>query len=281
MSQILDELKRARSKNLSQGDDGKPELSMSELLSGMVNQEFFFHHQPIIDLISGIQVGSEMLIRWVRHGEVLAPMWFMPMIERHGLITELDQFVIDRFIEIPWSETVKPDFKYRVFMNISAQSFIDREFNSRVAKATELMLNNGIIPVMELSERTTCELDFVTHQIDMLHKQGVEIALDDFGIGYSSLSRLIELPINILKIDRGIIKMIGKSTRAEAITDAIFRMSKELAIKVVAEGVETEAQSNWLYEHGQCWAQGFYYARPTLAGYVHVDKHEEPADQPI
>jgi sensor c-di-GMP phosphodiesterase-like protein len=277
MSQIIDELKRTHSKNLSQGDEGKPELSMSELLSGMVNQEFFFHHQPIIDLMNGIQVGSEMLIRWVRRGEVLAPMWFMPMIERHGLNTELDQYVIDRFIEIPWAETVKPDFKYRVFMNISAQSFIDPEFTHRVIKATENMQQNGIVPVMELSERTNCDIDFIANQMGDLHRRGVEIAMDDFGVGYSSLARLIELPINILKIDRGIVKMIGKSLQAESVTHAIFRMAKELNIKVVAEGVETEAQSNWLYQHGQCWAQGFYYARPTLAGYANHHNYDVPA----
>jgi sensor c-di-GMP phosphodiesterase-like protein len=276
MSQILDEMKRTRSKNISGGDDGKPELSMSELLASMVNQEFFFHHQPIIDLISGIQVGSEMLIRWVRKGEILAPMWFMPMIERHGLLTELDQYVIDRFIEIPWAETVKPDYKYRVFMNISAQSFIDPGFIIRITKATEDMRRNGIIPVMELTERTTCEIDFITKQMASLHDSGAEIALDDFGVGYSSLSRLIELPVDILKIDRGIIKLIGLSARAEAITHAVFRMSKELNIKVIAEGVETENQSNWLFEHGQCWAQGFYFARPTLAGFVtNADNHSD------
>jgi sensor c-di-GMP phosphodiesterase-like protein len=276
MSQIIDELKRTHSKNLSQGDEGKPELSMSELLSGMVNQDFFFHHQPIIDLITDLQIGSEMLIRWVRRGEVLAPMWFMPMIERHGLNTELDQYVIDRFIEIPWAETVKPDFKYRVFINISAQSFFDPEFTSRVISATKTMQSYGIIPVMELSERTNCEIDFILKQMGDLHNRGVEIAMDDFGVGYSSLSRLIELPIDIIKIDRGIIKLIGKSSRAEAITHAVFRMSKELGIKVVAEGVETEAQSNWLYEYGQCWAQGFYYARPTLAGYLQQKSIEVP-----
>ena len=267
MSHILDELRKAKTKTFS-GDEGKPELSMAELLAGMVNQEFFFHHQPIMDLLTGIQIGSEMLIRWVRHGEVLAPMWFMPMIERHGLITELDQYVIDRFSEIPWEQTVKPDFNYRVFINISAQSFMNPDFISCVSTATERMQDNGVIPVLELSERSTCEIGFIKIQMGNMHLHGVEIALDDFGIGYSSLSRLIELPVDILKIDRSIISSIGQSHRAEIITRSIFQMAKDLNIKVIAEGVETEGQSNWLATHGQCWAQGFYYARPTLAGFA-------------
>jgi sensor c-di-GMP phosphodiesterase-like protein len=209
-----------------------------------------------------------MLIRWVRHGEVLAPMWFMPMIERHGLITELDQYVIDRFTEIPWAQTVKPDFKYRVFINISAQSFMNPDFINCVTVATEKMQDNGIIPVLELSERTSCEIGFIKIQMENMHLRGVEIALDDFGIGYSSLSRLIELPIDILKIDRSIISSIGQSRRAEIITRSIFQMANDMNMKVIAEGVETEGQSNWLATHGQCWAQGFYYARPTLAGFT-------------
>jgi sensor c-di-GMP phosphodiesterase-like protein len=267
MSQLIDELKRSNN-HPNQGDEGKPELSMSELLSGMVNREFFFHHQPIIDLHSGIPVGSEMLIRWVRRGEVLAPMWFMPMIERHGLNRELDKFVIDRFAEIPWPLTVKPDYRYRVFINVSAQSFIDPDFTICVMKAMENMQVNSVIPVLELSERNSCEIEFFKTQIKYLHDRGVEIALDDFGVGYSSISRLIELPIDILKIDRSIISQIGYSDRAESITQAIFKMANDLGMKIVAEGVETETQSNWLVKSGQCWAQGFYYARPTLVGFI-------------
>jgi sensor c-di-GMP phosphodiesterase-like protein len=279
MSHILEELRKNQTKNFSPGDEGKPELSMAELLAGMVNQEFFFHHQPIIDLLSGIQIGSEMLIRWVRRGEVLAPMWFMPMIERHRLTTELDQYVVDRFSEIPWTQTVKPDFKYRVFINITAQSFMNPDFVHCVTDATENMQDNGIIPVLELSERTNCEIGFIKIQMGNLHLRGVEIALDDFGIGYSSLSRLIELPVDILKIDRSIISAIGQSHRAEVITRAIFHMAKDLNMKVIAEGVETESQSNWLASLGQCWAQGFYYARPTLAGFTPNTPINLPAKQ--
>jgi EAL domain-containing protein (putative c-di-GMP-specific phosphodiesterase class I) len=268
MSQLLDELMRSNTKGISSGDEGKPELSMSELLAGMVNREFFFHHQPIIDLASGMQIGSEMLMRWIRRGEVLAPMWFMPMIERHALTTELDHYVVDRFSEIPWEQTVRPNFLYRVFMNISAQSFIDPNFLNNITEAAKLMEKNGILPVLELSERTSCEIDYVKKQMFQLHDQGIEIALDDFGIGYSSMSRLIDLPVDILKIDRSIICLIGKSARAETITRSIFDLSRSLNIKIVAEGVETEVQANWLAQSGPCWVQGFYYARPTLVGFV-------------
>jgi EAL domain-containing protein (putative c-di-GMP-specific phosphodiesterase class I) len=268
MSQIFNGLRKSNPTGIHQGDEGKPELSMSELISGMANREFFFHHQPIIDLFSDMQIGSEMLIRWVRRGEILAPMWFMPMIERHGLITELDQYVVDRFAEIPWSETVKPDFKYRAFINISAQSFMDPNFINGVAKITRDMQANNIIPVMELSERTTCEIGFIRKYMEHLHSFGVEIALDDFGVGFSSLSRLIELPIDILKIDRSIINQIGQAPRAESIIRSIFRIAQDMGLTVVAEGVETEAQANWLATMKRCWVQGFYYAHPTLSGYI-------------
>ena len=264
MSQILERMKSGNIENGGQGDEGHPELSMGELVNGMVNQEFFFHHQPIFDLLSGFQVGSEMLIRWVRPGKILAPLWFMPMIERHGLVTELDQYVIDRFLEIPWASTVKPDLKYRVFINVSAQSFNDPDFIESIIRVTGSMQENSIIPVLELTERTSCDLAFISKQMVDLNQRGIEIALDDFGAGFSSLIRLIELPINILKIDRSIIGLIGQSLRAETVTQSIFHMAKDLNIKVVAEGVETENQSNWLVNYGQCWAQGFYYARPTL-----------------
>jgi EAL domain-containing protein (putative c-di-GMP-specific phosphodiesterase class I) len=279
MSQILSELKRVNQNIVRQVDDGKPELSMSELLSGMMNQEFFFHHQPIFDLMTHSQIGSEMLIRWIRRGKVITPMWFMPMIERHGLNTELDQYVLDRFLDIPWPETAKPEFKYRVFINISAQSFIDSDFLCRVSKAVEIMQANSIIPVLELSERTSCEIGFIKQPMAHLHQLGVEIALDDFGIGFSSLSRLIELPVDIIKIDRGIIGLIKQSRRAETIIRSLFKIAKDLNIKVIAEGVETEAQSNWLVKFGQCWVQGFYYAHPTPGGYTRTNPGQDLALQ--
>lgn len=247
---------------------------MAELLAGMVNREFFFHHQPILDLASGLQVGSEMLIRWIRRGEVLAPMWFMPMIERHNLVTELDQFVVERFAEIPWDQTIRPDFRYRVFINISAQSFIDPNFLGCITRATQSMTENGILPVLELSERTNCELEFVKKQMTQLHDRGIEIALDDFGVGHSSIARLIELPVDILKIDRSIVCQIGKSQRAETIICTLFNLAKSLEVKVIAEGVETEQQADWLTHNGPCWVQGFYYARPTLVGFVHSSGSE-------
>lgn len=268
MSQILSELQKVNQNIGRQVDDGKPELSMSELLSGMVNQEFFFHHQPIFDLMTHAQIGSEMLIRWIRRGKVITPMWFMPMIERHGLNTELDQYVLDRFLDVPWPETAKPEFKYRVFINVSAQSFIDSDFLCRVSRAVEIMQANSIIPVLELSERTSCEIGFIKKPMADLHQLGVEIALDDFGIGFSSLSRLIEFPVDIIKIDRGIIGLIRQSRRAETIIRSLFKIAKDLDIKVIAEGVESEAQSNWLAKFGKCWVQGFYYAHPTPGGYT-------------
>ncbi|MBE0696165.1 MAG: EAL domain-containing protein [Anaerolineaceae bacterium] len=281
MSQFIEELKLSNSKNNHNGDEGKSELSMAELLAGMANQEFFFHHQPIFDMLSGNQIGSEMLIRWMRRGKIFTPMWFMPMIERHGLNVELDQYVIRRFWDIPWEETAKPDFLYRVFINISAQSFIDPSFFSAIIKATEKMQENGIIPVLELSERTACEIGLVQKQMGYLQSCGAEIALDDFGIGFSSLSRLIELPIDIIKIDRGIINLIGLASRAETIIHTVFQMAKELNITVIAEGVETEDQSNWLVENGDCWAQGFYYARPTLTGFASNSNHKGQEDHQI
>jgi EAL domain-containing protein (putative c-di-GMP-specific phosphodiesterase class I) len=255
-------------KDLFQWDEGKIELSMAELLAGMSNQEFFFHHQPIFDLRSGEQIGSEMLIRWIRRGKIYAPMWFMPTIERYGLNSELDQYVINRFLNIPWAETVKPEFRYRVFINISAQSFLDPAFIQCILKATENMLESDVLPVLELSERTPCEIELVKKQMVYIHNRGVEIALDDYGIGLSSLARLIELPVDILKIDRSIVCLIGQSRRAETILKSILQLAKDLSISVIAEGVETETQSNWLAENGRCWAQGFYYARPTENGFI-------------
>jgi sensor c-di-GMP phosphodiesterase-like protein len=275
MSQRIDETSGESLKSPFQTDEGKTELSMAELLAGMANQEFFFHHQPIFDLCSEKQVGSEMLIRWVRRGKIFAPMWFMPTIERYGLNTELDQYVLNRFLSIPWEETVKPEYKYRVFINISAQSFIDPVFIQCILKASENMLKNAVIPVMELSERTACEIALVNKQINFIHNRGIEIALDDYGVGYSSLSRLIELPVDIIKIDRSIVSLIGQSQRAETILESILKLADDLRISVIAEGVETKLQSNWLVENGRCWAQGFYYARPSPNGFIQAFRHDD------
>ncbi|HEY3343757.1 MAG TPA: EAL domain-containing protein [Anaerolineaceae bacterium] len=236
---------------------------MLEIMAGLKNREFFFHFQPILDLQTGTQIGAEMLIRWIRDGEVLLPSRFFPSIEENSLLKSLDQYVIQQVQDLNWDQMIHPDNTARLFINVSTESISDPAFLAPMRAVAKQVLGLGMIPVVELSERTRFDPYVITAGIEDLRRNGVEVALDDFGVGYSSLARLVHLPLDILKIDRHLTSTIGQAGRGEAILESVLTLAKNIGVKVVVEGVETQGQAEWIKARSDCWVQGYLFGYPA------------------
>jgi c-di-GMP phosphodiesterase len=237
--------------------------SLLEIMTGIRQREFFFHFQPILELQSGDQVGSEMLIRWSHRGEVLLPARFFPAIEEYALLKTLDQYVIEQVQELNWDQIIHPDFAFRLFINVSTESISDPAFLTPMRVVAERILGLGMIPVVELSERTRFDPNVIMDGIQELRGLGVEVALDDFGVGYSSLARLVNLPLDIIKIDRHLTSTIGNTGRGETILESVLNLASNIGLKIVVEGVETQQQSDWLKKRSECWVQGYLFGYPV------------------
>lgn len=236
----------------------------SYLRKALQKEEFFLCYQPLIDLESGRVYGSEALIRW-NHPilGLVSPGDFIPLAEETGLIEEIGSWVLKTACKQnrKWQLMGLEDLS--VSVNVSANQFQQGKFVNEVKRA---LSDSGLAPeclTLELTESTMLRnIDYSIDVMRSLQKLGVRVSIDDFGTGYSSLSYLKDLPINTLKIDRSFINNLRLDTSDIAIVKAIITMGHGLAVKVVAEGVETEEQIELLKELKCHYAQGFYLHRP-------------------
>lgn len=244
----------------------------SELHRAIERDEFTIYYQPQVDVRSGRArgIGVEALIRW-RHPEsgLIGPDDFIPKLEsmeQPELITLIGEWVLRSACEqaAGWRrEGIDP---FRLSVNISGRQFHQRELHRVVAA---VLRETGFDPYsleLEITERALMRHDKASRDnLQALQDLGVRLAIDDFGVGYSSLSSLKSLPVDTIKIDRMFIgDMAGKRNDA-GIVSAIIAMGRNLGLEVVAEGVETEAQVEFLRRHGCYLMQGFLFSRPLPA----------------
>jgi len=235
-----------------------------ELRQALAREEFVLHYQPKYSLRSQKITGIEALIRWQSptRGQLL-PAQFIPIAEKSGQIISIGEWVV---------RTVCRDLKrltqeglpvVPVAINISTAQFRDREFMERLL---DIIRREQIDPswvVLEITEAVA--MDNTAHTLQMLgilRKQGMRIALDDFGIGSSSLNYLRRLPIDDLKIDQAFIADIEKSRQGAAMVNAIIHSAHCLDLNVIAEGVETNRQLDFLKDKHCDEIQGYYFAKP-------------------
>lgn len=226
--------------------------------------EFVLHYQPSIALTSGALVGVESLLRW-QHPEfgLIPPDRFIGMAESMGLIRRVGDWVLETACRqaVEWQRSnYRP---LRIAVNLSAFQFAQADIVDRV-KAT--LDKTGLAPrrlELEITESMIID-EPVAHRrvIDELNEAGVTIAIDDFGTGYSSLAYLRDLPVNSLKIDRSFVAGLPRDVHQTAITRAIISMAKTLGKRITAEGIETEAQLEFLRREGCDEGQGFLISRP-------------------
>ena len=230
----------------------------------LASQRFRLHYQPQIDLGTGAVIGAEALIRW-RDPELgeISPATFIPVAEETGFIIAIGDWVLEQAVRqaVIWRDQglVMP-----VSVNVSALQFQQADFNARV---TAVLVEHGLageLLELELTESILVhDANGALARLSELSTLGVRLAIDDFGTGYSSLAYLKRFPIDRLKIDRSFIKGVPADDSDCAIVRAIVQLAQALGMKVVAEGVETEPQRNFLVDLGCDEFQGFLFA-PAL-----------------
>jgi diguanylate cyclase (GGDEF)-like protein len=227
--------------------------------------EFELVYQPQICLRTGMVIGVEALLRWMSPTRgLLTPYHFIAGLEEFGLINEVGEWVLRSACEQirKWhSMDLEP---MRIGVNVSAQQFEDPMLIDKIRGA----LKETKIPaeLLELELTESCLMSDPGQAGALLREirdVGVRIAIDDFGTGYSSLTYLNEFPLNALKIDKNFVQSVESTDRGGPISNMIIGLGQNLGLEVIAEGVETEAQLNYMREHGCDIAQGYLYARPA------------------
>ena len=235
-----------------------------DLQRAILNKELSLYLQPQISSTGRI-CGAESLLRWFPPGkDPIPPDVFIPIAEENGLILPIGEWVLEKACEhlLDLSRhDLPPEFKLAV--NISARQFTDDGFLTKVKKIIDQKKVDVRRLKFELTESSLIQnLDRGKDILSELRGMGLRIELDDFGTGYSSLSVLGKLPLDTIKLDRSFINGINDEGNGKAIIRAAIAMAKAMSLDVIAEGVETHQQSNFLIKEGCDMLQGFLYARP-------------------
>ncbi|WP_326534166.1 putative bifunctional diguanylate cyclase/phosphodiesterase [Pseudorhodoferax sp.] len=239
---------------------------LNDLRQALAQGQLSLHYQPKIDGRRGEVVGVEALLRWQHPVRgMVEPARFIPLAERFGLINQLGAWVIEEACRqmAAWGRS---GLHMRVSINVSAHQLREPGLVQRIAQA----LQDNAIPaaqlLCEITESVAMEDVEGTKRIfDGLARIGVYLSIDDFGVGYCSLSYLRQLPARQLKIDRSFVQDLEQSKDARAVVDAVIRLAHALGLRVVAEGVETAAQRDILLQMECDELQGFHFARPMPA----------------
>ena len=234
------------------------------LRSAIANDELFLHYQPLVSLSTGQLVGLETLVRW-QHPKfgMVSPVRFIPVAEESALIASIGEWVLRKACQDmrTWIDNGLTGFQ--VAVNVSPRQFRDPRLADRIEHVlAEYRIDPGMLS-LEITE-TVLMQDTASSEATLLQlkRLGVDLALDDFGTGYSSLSYLKRFPFDRVKIDRSFVRDITTDADDAAISRAIISMAHSLGIRVVAEGVETEAQCQFLRRHECDEMQGYYFSRP-------------------
>ena len=236
----------------------------ADLRRGLQQQEMQLYFQPVVDCSGQLQ-GAEALVRW-HHPErgVVAPAEFIGMAEQTGLILPLGQWVLEAACQqlVAWSRTRLTRALF-LSVNVSVRQFRQADF---VEQLLQLLEQTGANPErlkLELTESLLlADVEDVIARMQQLRERGVGFSLDDFGTGYSSLSYLKRLPLDQLKIDQGFVRDVLTDPNDAAIVRTILALANSLDLGVVAEGVETPGQLEFLKQHGCPAFQGYLFGRP-------------------
>ena len=251
----------------------------NQMRTALESQQFILYYQPKVNIVGGEVVGAEVLLRW-RHPEcgMVGPAQFIPIAESTGLIVPLGEWVVREASKqcVAWRRQGLPPIPLAI--NVSAVQFRRSELVESIAEIIEETQIDPTWLGLEITESMIMDrVDPMMALLHRLHEIGIRLAIDDFGTGHSSLSYLRRFSVDTLKIDRSFVRNVENDADDATIAKAIISLGKSLNLRVIAEGVETERQLDFLREHGCEEAQGFFFSRPVsaddFAGWYRENEH--------
>ncbi|MDY0321662.1 MAG: EAL domain-containing protein [Arcobacteraceae bacterium] len=238
----------------------------SNLQESILKDEFVVLYQPQIDIKSGKIIGAESLVRWHYESKLISPKDFIPLAEERGLITGISQFVIKQSCKDLAKFLTFCNHKLKLSVNISSLELGDITFKENLLDTLRIFNIHPNNLGIEVTESIFIkDIKDAINILNSVKDSGFMISLDDFGTGYSSLSYLKKLPLDILKIDQSFVEGVTQNSDDKQITKAIISMAKTLNLKVLAEGVETKEQLEFLRNEGCDYYQGYYFSKPISA----------------
>ena len=236
-------------------------VTADDIASGLNNREFILYYQPKVSLISNGITGAEALVRWRRHdAEVLPASMFIPVAEQAGLLRPLTLQLFPQLVNDLAGSGLEHQF--RVSFNVCSCDLEERTLTSLILDTVA----SGRLPPgaleLEITETQAMQAaPCVLYNVQALTEAGIGLAMDDYGIGYSSIDTLSQWPFTTIKLDQGIVERMLDSPKNATIVRSSIRLGHELGMEVVAEGVETVPQHDFLVESGCGVAQGFLISR--------------------
>ncbi|MCW3173958.1 sensor domain-containing phosphodiesterase [Shewanella subflava] len=239
------------------------------LKKAISQNELELFYQPIVNPLNGKIVKAEALLRWCHKGQYISPVEFIPIAEHSGVIVEIGEWVKTQAVMMA-IELKKLGLHVPISVNVSTLEFWSLELQTRFLQFFDQVveqLNIDVFPyemiTLEITEslmmkqqKAVCEL------LSLLRQRGIRISIDDFGTGYSSLSYLVSFPVDQIKIDKSFIHQLETDPRHKALVEAIVSMSRALDLTVIAEGVETQSQLDFVKQQQIQAVQGYFYYKP-------------------
>ena len=254
--------------------DPKSKLSyVTRLRKAVDRSQWVLHYQPVVELATGTMVGVEALIRWADPDRgLIAPNDFIPLAEELGLIEPIGDWVLE--------EMGRQDRIWRangidleIGFNLSPRQFWHPDLSARVLSRIEDSGLDAQRVLVEITESSAMmDPDRAQRILWDLHAGGLRVAIDDFGTGYSNLSRLRDVPVEVLKIDRTFVMDVDSDPQAASIVTAFIELGRGMGMTTLAEGIETEGEWRFLAERGCTLGQGFYFSKPVPGDQI-VERH--------
>ena len=259
----------------------------SSLQRALDAEQFQVHYQPKVDCRTSQMNGVEALLRW-NHPDLgpVSPAKFIPVAEENGLIVPIGRWVLLTACQqhVAWRELGHPPL--RMSVNLSARQFYDANLLSDVRSILSRTHMDASFLELEITESMLMrDVEKASKVLDEFKKLGIRLSLDDFGTGYSSLSNLKRFQIDTIKVDRSFVRELPANKEDRAITEAIIAMGKSLNMTIVAEGVETRAQTEFLRDHDCDEFQGFYFSKAvpaaSIADLMRTQPWAKPSDKAV
>ncbi|MFM2060866.1 MAG: hypothetical protein RLZZ507_536 [Cyanobacteriota bacterium] len=251
----------------------------TDLRRAIEKEEFVIYYQPIISLKTGNITGFESLIRWQHPQQgLMTPNEFIPIAEETGLILQLDLWVFKKACQQINSWQEKFNYPFTLNINLSPKHFSQTQLITKIEKILKkTQLRNDCLKI-EITENAIIEHDLYAKGIlESLKSRKIQVCIDDFGTGYSSLSYLYRFPVDVLKIDRSFISQIQENGDNIELVKAIITLAEQLKIEVVAEGIETAYQLQFLRDLNCDFGQGYFFAKPLESRLVEdlLSQHQQ------